>query len=124
MENRKDFERFAVQYWGQDVITGDNIGIHEVDAYSTEKHSYTKLVLRSIESLTATEKETVYRIHYGRIDYTGEINISKDNIWWVYKLQHLRPPVLDYLRSIGILVPFDKYSVEQILSLGWAVVKK
>lgn len=26
----------------------------------------------------------------------------------------------DYLRSIGILLPFREYSVEQILSLGWA----
>lgn len=32
--------------------------------------------------------------------------------------------VIDYLRSIGILVPFDKYSVEQILEMGWAVIKK
>lgn len=32
--------------------------------------------------------------------------------------------VTDHARSIGILVPFAQYSVEEILSLGWAVVKK
>ncbi len=36
---------------------------------------------------------------------------------------YLAVEVIDYLRSISILVPFDKYSTEEIIKMDWAVIK-
>jgi len=118
MSNRQDFERFAVHYWGQEVAVS-TILFAPICIVSGESFcmGIDYLQLRSIDSLTDEEIKTMWP------------NCSKMIAPLVtaiqcLKLNAFRPNEIDYLRSIGIIVPFDKYSVEQILSLGWAVVKK
>jgi len=122
--NRQDFERFAVQYWGQDV------GMIDVKYASVKAVGYRGLdwidclQLRSIDSLTDEELITAI----GCEGYVSEFHILNLGVpvkeFLPDNINTLHSNTVDYLRSIGILVPFAQYSVEQILSIGWAVVKK
>ncbi len=134
MENRKDFDRFAALYWGQNVAMihplVSEVSLFTVGILPIDKIHH--LQLRSIESLTDEEFSRVSVLLGNAPNYDGYLVESGKNIIIalsevsLYEYAFSATEILiiyDYLRSIGILVPFDKYSIEQILSLGWAVVK-
>lgn len=123
MNNRTEFERFAVQYWGQHVqkYKGTDINLYPINEDLKEGDLHKSfLELRSIESLTDAQRANLADITgLYQDDYLIEAILH--NTRYVINWQVIQPAI-DYLRSIGILVPFDKYSVEQILEMGWAVI--
>ena len=112
------------------------------------------LNLRSIQQLTNEELNSIAKIvipYTGRYEFAKTDNgihiklpyIGTEYMYLPFKgllitLKHpkwMKPQdeiltakdnmkAIDLMRSIGILVPFAQYSVEQILEMGWAVVKK
>jgi len=128
--DRTAFERFAVKYWGQNVRK-TNLYFHstEVDCESLKDIVY--LQLRSIDSLTDEELITCSSIdsltdeeliicskHHGWV----KMLLTTENIIHLCKCNDLKIKVVDYLRSIGILVPADGYTVEQLISNGWVKI--
>lgn len=127
MENRKEFERFAALYWGQTTGLGSEpAGIIGISIYTIKR--ITCIRLRSIESLTDEE--------YGKIaELTGYFDpkpyIGKNAIDEMFGFDKGYTPIeecvyasmglqiYDYLRSIGIAVPFMNYSVEDMVKMGW-----
>ena len=121
MSNKIDRERFFVQYWNQKVLYVGGVGLVNVGKGGWNlSHPDFKLHLRSIDSLTDEECNKINNIN----GYSSYAIISKEDIIRRSGNDSLGFKSIDYLRSIGILVPFAQYSVEEILSLGWAVVKK
>jgi len=144
MENISDFERFVVQYWGQVVgklewrqgcIPAEPIV--EIDTLSLTSFDdpIVCLSLRSIDSLTKPELIHIGTLlgwqadHFKRPDF---ILREKARTWVTWPEDqtgnrtepYLSLRVFDYLRSIGVLVPFANYSIEKLLSLGWVVIKE
>jgi hypothetical protein len=96
------------------MILNSNFGNHPLilrsisDCTNDEKIELAKLMLMGIKE--STDDVITY------IDRCIEKYIEKGQ-------KHLDRTTADYLRSIGILIPFDGLSVEQILELGWAKYK-
>ena len=89
--------------------------------------------LRSIDSLTDEEAIDYFNILWARLNQKRSMDFKIEyGRGWSKNLISDRfgftPSKLlngiDYLRSIGILIPFREYTVEQILENGWAVIKE
>lgn len=123
--NRQDFEHFAVQYWGQKVggrndLSGSahflgTVGHHLINII-------THLELRGIDSITDEECMGINKIlHDDAYEKYFHIAIINQTKWLLDRMNTALPgftftkswALVDYLRSIGILVPFAQYSVEQ-----------
>lgn len=149
-KQQKDKEAFMMQYYGQKVFMPYDkcLRPEKVKEQVVKMFPNCYLSLRSIESLMDEECMEVAKIMLGseykeRTHAVNPVIRSKDHIrvniqaWFVtaigfggalslsdmganvYKSVTLLA-AYDYLRSIGILLPFREYSVEQIQSLGWA----
>lgn len=125
MGNRQDFERFAVQYWGQKVgIDSLNPSyLINISSKVTDGGWVKCLQLRSIDSLT--DEELIYAIQCE--GYVSEFHILNLGVpvkdFLLDNINTLHANTVDYLRSVGILVPFAQYSCEEIISMGWARIK-
>jgi len=88
------------------------------------------LLIRSISQLTDEELIQVRKLL--SIPDNFELVLRKKGDFLVYKPNGEYYPtyaeqglvIYDYLRSIGIILPFRGYSVEQILQMGWAKIKE
>jgi hypothetical protein len=97
-----------------------------------------KLRLRSIESLTDEEAKhafDMYTFTDGGLRFKGTYKSErfgwqiryvdeneKENEFTLKWIAH-KPRVVDYLRSIGILVGYKQYTPEQIIDMGWVTIK-
>ncbi len=118
MEDRKEFKRFVALYWGQKVASSIS---HPNRIYTIEPSvmDYIQfLQLRSIESLT--NEETLNIIGNDELSISG----MREHIIDHWKDGMLYGQTFDKLRGFGILVPFGKYSVEEILKMGWVKLKR
>jgi len=131
--------RFFAQYFQQEVYLNDNWSSvdtprHLVAFYLTEDrvpgHLGGYLLLRSIHSLTDEEAKIISPI----LDISYDNNSKHamfDLVGFRYYLLGLLEVdgasvrgynslhVIDYLRSIGIAIPFMGISVEEMIKKGW-----
>lgn len=121
MENRKEFERFAVLYWGQKVLRSGNYGPDIISGGYNLQHTSFFLQLRSIESLTDEGFKKLESL--GGSTYPT-LETYKPYAIRCVKNHRITPIELDYLRSIGIAVPFMNYGVEQMIEMGWVKIVK
>jgi len=121
MNNREEFERFAVMYWGQKVGRIEEIVDRLINVNEHRIHGIDYLQLRSIDSLTDEEAEYVAK----DLNHTHN-NRMTNHEWVLDEIMHesLNGKSFDYLRKIGILVPWNGYSVKQIIEKGWAKIKQ
>lgn len=132
---------FFAQYLGQNVYqkTCDEVNGNVIQLVSTDNISG-YLLLRSIDQLTDDELISCYHLHSADIgyDYTQDFEsvlimahhwISIDG----YKVLLKYKSTSDYLRSIGIMIPFIylnaqnqpiTLSCETIVDKGWCVIKE
>jgi len=128
--------RFFSLYYGQEVFrwSGTNLLSERldgdyIDSISEGKYKHSCLSIRSIDSLTDEEIKPIAN-YYGWTSDNTQFNerllqfkidlpcICDKN----YAHRHM-PFVYDYLRSIGILIPYMDLSVETIKEWGWAVTE-
>lgn len=139
-EQQKDKRAFFAQYWGQDVlIEPDFIPFDEiipiilmgVDLDTLSDCDF--LILRSISQITdeeAIDIQKILRLEDTQAGFETDKeqikNHLKNGIEGIFLIDFYGYSfeVIDYLRSIGILIPFRGYSVEQIIEMGWAKVRK
>lgn len=118
---RESFEKFAVKYWGTKTLYVGGVGLQVVGKGGWNlKHPDFYLQLRSIDSLTEDETNEIADIiesHYPEHFIEAVKKGTQYAIRWEKSLK-----VIDYLRSIGVLVPSDGYTVEEIISMGWAKI--
>ena len=78
--------------------------------------------LRSIESVTEEEISTIIKNFKVNDNLPHEPQRIKEGLY--FELRKFPCETIDYLRSIGILIPFRDYSVEEIIKLGWARIEQ
>jgi len=79
---------------------------------------------KSIYTIKKVEKQLNYILfEYDILERSGKQKINCTSELYFSKLYEFREPC-DYLKSIGVLVPFAQYSISQLLSLGWVVIKQ
>lgn len=157
-ENSKVKALFFAQYWGQEILKYENsVGdkFWDKQVYPVDGHNLTcsglQAHLRAVDQLTDEELFTLIHIHgfeYGEFEYvrheTGiEVNNSDEVFQLAYNFFDINYcgetdgtkliASYDYLRSIGILLPFtyiDENSKPQtlqpdeIVQRGWAKIKE
>lgn len=123
-------ERFFAQYWGQKVYKNREFdfpsayGRVTIPSHGLGHGDY--LSLRQASNLTDEEAIEVAKIggvsyqlessmvHHGRILLREYIDSSRCNVrgsdWMV---------IQDYLRSIGVCLPFMGHSVDTLVAAGW-----
>lgn len=123
--------QFIAQYYGQPcVLNGEVLFELHAEDFGTIVRSNTPLPLRSISSLTDEEKVKCYHLYSAAIayDYTQDFSsvINHANDCWSTdrELMINTTSVSDYLRSIGILLPYRGIPEEEIIAAGWAVIRK
>jgi hypothetical protein len=154
MNLQKEKALFFAQYLGQkcnyfsvasnqkqDVVTVNGFIIDEISNWITRfnRDPYT-LLLRSVDQLTDKEKIQCYHLHSAAIayDYTQDFAdiltmanhwLKNDGIKSLFKYSWIK----DYLRLIGIIVPFSyidetgkpvTLQPEEIIALNWAQHQK
>ena len=84
------------------------------------------ILLRPVSSLTDEEImkiikiETFFTPDENKYKYIKKYREIFENIFYdILKLE-----TYDYLRLIGILIPFRDYSIQEILDMGWAKYKE
>jgi len=118
-------ERFFAQYFGQKVLHMDDesnleyiFPIVKSTFFATNKGNY--LLLRPISTLTDEEaieyaKLQDYESPTEKDDFTSlrsQLRVSIKNQW-------LNFTTVDYLRSIGVALPFMGHSVQEMIDCGW-----
>lgn len=121
-------ERFFAQYWGQKVMELPYLVMREVDGFYLQviaRHNK-PLHLRPLDQITDKEAIEVAKIGgvryqldssmitHGRLLLSEYINSSRCNVRgcdWMF--------IVDYLRYIGVAIPFMGISVEDLVSAGW-----
>lgn len=135
-------DKFFSLYLNQEVLCNFEIGgIQKLQAWHIWRiqegfYGTSHLLLRSIKQLTDEEKIRCYHLHSGAIsyDYTQDFaDILTCANHWLENDSYLIKfaCTVDYLRSIGILLPFTTiisgeiktYKVEEILANGWAILR-
>ncbi len=115
--------RFFAQYWGQEICQtkGGKYAINE-DCFPLGTKSY--LELKPLSKITDEDALEVANI----ISRTIHDSISKELVTY-YKEDILKDPevfcfanfqTVDFLRSRGYALSFLEYSVEDLVSFGWA----
>lgn len=106
---RKQFERFAAKYWGQEVAVCEGLGIrHPLKLYNG-MGIVDYLQLRSIDSLTDEELDVcTYIESTGNETCIGRIKEGSCEVG-----------TADYLRKRGVLICSDGHTVDQLIEMGW-----
>ncbi len=120
MENREEFEIFAAQYQGQRVaklpLTGPYEGkLFSVGGFGSASVKY--LELRDIVTLKDEELNLLFFDLFNRPEQAVLAPLA--TALQYYKMDCFDRRQVDYLRSIGIALPFRQYSVIQMVELGW-----
>lgn len=145
-QKEKDHEAFIAQYWGQELLRcshwnesrpNGTVNIFWLREYmSAEKH----LSLHCLSSITDEEAIECCRIMdvdgNNAFESEAHFDLASATDWLESLFTHPAGyyidgytgnqllSLIDYLRSIGILIPFRTYSIEEIIGLGWAKVKE
>lgn len=104
-QEQQDKQAFFAQYWGQNFATV-SVGLDLYDCQTVNTAWFSEieyLQLRSISQLTDEEKV-----------YLESLPDTQD-----YPRKSA-----DYLRSIGVAVPFRQYSVEEMIEKNWIKLKE
>lgn len=119
LENK---EKFFTQYWGQKVITNDNLSSIGVATYVNGTSIILEyLLLKPLSSITDEDAIEVARIAgYTNVVYDMRkkkslIRMVKDAI----SNHILTYKIVDYLRSKGYALPWMGLSVEEMIDAGW-----
>lgn len=133
--NTQDKARFFAAYWGQTVvqspklIKGALISVNTWVLWKDERVEESYLELTSLDQITDEHAIEVHRLcghdsairpEYIQAFCNGYFNAAIDNPFG----QDMSRAVADSLRSKGYLVPFDKYSCEQLLEMGWTKIRE
>lgn len=111
----RDKEAFIVQYWNQNILRHDlrYIELRSVRQLTDKEYS----LVAKISGVAFFEQDSIKVGHFVMSEFMSGYAHPKTEPFEFLK-------VFDYLRSIGILIPFRGYSVEEILRLGWAKIKE
>jgi len=109
--------KFFAQYFGQRVLIRDGKGPYDVlrlmpHDLLVPPEDY--LELRSVADLTDEEKDEFKRLADQSSDSRIGNQIDMDG--YIY--------AIDYLRRLGVLVPFDGLSTTDLIDYGWAKIKE
>jgi hypothetical protein len=118
--------RLFALYWGQPVVerlTEDPFWkdrLDVVDWYMVETLNESFLKLRQISQLSDDEAIEVAKIVWPK---HTQLHTPEEGRWYVLKERATHPndylSLCDYLRSIGIALPFMGHSVEELVNVGW-----
>lgn len=127
----RDRDAFFAQYYGQEVVyLGEHLTEYDADYLTICGIASDQCIhLRSIDSLTNEERCFLVKLYdpefyVPNMDQSDLIRESDGVIEHIKDDRDVPINVADYLRSIGVLIPFRDYSVEAILELGWAKLKE
>lgn len=131
-------ERFAAQYmnvakfqWEYYDSSGITVPVlltplRFVQSYTDLSVSKVWILLRSIESLSDAEAIEVAKIWWDENKMPQMID-AEEGKWiadrYLKNGKKLELNMIDYLRSIGICLPFMGYSVEELVEAGWVRIK-
>lgn len=100
----------------------DNFGILLETEKDKTNYTYLNkgvaLILRPISSLTDEELEKIGKMFGLRNSDSVRLYLKKRE-----DIKFMPYCFADYLRSIGVLIPFDGLTTEQIIAQGWAEIK-
>jgi len=123
--NSLNKSKFFALYLGLSVFDGENNIINHPIPYSPTEAANARMwaCLRDISSISDEEaieftKMGGYLISHTMSPYQVKIHLqqfSPNHSRWATLGSHH----IDYLRSIGICMPWMGYSVEELVSLGW-----
>jgi hypothetical protein len=104
--------RFFAQYWGQEICQtkGGKYTIDE-DCFPLWEKSY--LELKPLSKIANEDAQEIQRI-------TGANHLPKQPLIYACLKKSDAIPVVDYLRLKGYAIPFMEYSVDDLISFGWA----
>lgn len=134
MKTTEDKARFSALYWGQEVLFNTlTKSTYTIDVNKSLGLSQTHLQLTSLQNITdehakACMKELYPAASKNLIAALSESLISNCQNGklfeaYCYSFQE-QITILDFLRKHGYLVPFDKYSCEEIIEMGWAKIRE
>ena len=121
--------RFFAQHWGQNVLMNNRLTLMGKHLISDDLDKYW-LNLKPLSKISDEDALNLVKIFADAIDFTeNQIKHFKEDIIAVYENKindfmsssSLRTIFtgLDYLRKKGYAIPFDEYSVEDLISFGW-----
>ncbi len=126
-------EKFYAQYYGQKVLHMDDesemdyvFPVVKSTFFTTNHDNY--LVLRSILSITDDESVEVAKIwrpdrdvSYHSVKYGRAIIDGLDHLMVGF---FMFGQITDYLRSVGVALPFMGHTVEELMEAGWVKLVK
>ena len=132
ISQQADRAAFRAMYWGQKVACCQIFkgklthGLEIGNGFATPNALDGYLLLRTVEQMTEEEKTSILeivgelRLNTSQVDMLiNQYMTKQSNVHGARWIQ-----ISDYLRSIGILIPFRGYTVEQIIANGWAKIKE
>ena len=107
MENTlENKEKFFAQYWGQEVLLGEDETIHKLNAGDMAFGiQFNWLELKPLSSIT---DEDAINLGYGYVSHFKS-NLDRN---------------IDQLRNLGFAVPWMDLSVEDLVEYGWIKLKE
>lgn len=124
-----DKKAFMAQYWGQQAMKETlfpNSPICEVSSTFIDEFDGWHLELYSLDDITDEDSIELCKILQIKTDYPEIAGRSRAH--WVGKVDpkssSCNSIAIDFLRSRSYLVPYLRYSVEQLISMGWVKIRK
>jgi len=119
-------EKFFAQYWKQRVflVKDEYNDDYDIDGNFQDAHDCEKdriyALLRHLASLTDNEAIEVAKIVWPK---HKNLHTHEEGRWYVLRERTTSPRehihLIDYLRSIGIALPYFGHSVEELCAAGW-----
>jgi hypothetical protein len=104
--------RFFAQYWGQEICQTKG-GKYTIDEYCFPLWEKSYLELKPLSKIANEDAQEIQRI-------TGANHLPKQPLIYACLKKSDAIPVVDYLRLKGYAIPFMEYSVDDLISFGWA----
>ena len=121
--NNENKAKFFAQYWGQEVIRGNDKQIWPVCSSINLSHENWWLELKPLSDISE-EYAIEVAIMLGCNDKNSRefmISYGKDH---VRRVENRKSDIVDFLRSRGYLVPWLGLSCEEIIEAGWVKLRK
>lgn len=118
-------ERLFMQYYMQNLMWfagyEEEMGVFIVSGRATgESIDSAYLGLRSVSNITDEEAIEIAKIVRPKHQY---LHTPEEGKWYILRERTTSPKeylqLTDYLRSIGVALPFMGYSVEELVEAGW-----